>query len=325
MEPAPVSAAGDVGGRGPGGPDSRQLMARGAALLQRAAAQRERLSAAVGADLSSARSVAQQNSSRREELKGLEDQFRGLQAELHQARSVKLRMESKDKLTRELISTSVAKIEELKKLVSDSRNKIDKLAAVISDQLLDLEALEAKSNKDAAWQEKRVEAFSWFEKLGIKVIVGKGVKFVFNQIDPQCPEEYSFTLDIDNDRYNLLQCDPHIKDIEELVKDLNLGSDFYKFVRIVREKFQDITVNGTISVSPVVSSVSVSSPVMMPVDTRREDVSSQTRSRNKNKGQSLPAKRSAASLSAASPAAPASSLRRSPRFVSVETNRFGRG
>lgn len=95
-----------------------------------------------------------------------------------------------------------------------------------------LAPLEAKSNEDAALQEKIEEAIFWFEKfLGFQILgqdkgkqstnfmlrlalasriekqapcfLRQGVKFVFNKIDPQSPEkEYSFCINLDRDRYN---------------------------------------------------------------------------------------------------------------------------
>jgi kinetochore protein Spc25 len=72
------------------------------------------------------------------------------------------------------------------------------------------------------------------------------VKFVFSKIDIQNPDnEYSFCIKLNKDRYNLLQCTPFLKDSEELVKDLNCSNDLFKFVRIMRERFQAAAINGT--------------------------------------------------------------------------------
>ncbi|XP_062181118.1 kinetochore protein SPC25 homolog isoform X2 [Phragmites australis] len=310
MEPSTIAAtAGDVGERG--APDLRRRMAaQRAALVQRMAAGRDAsASAAFGAALGSARSVAERALLRQEELRGLKIQSRELESQLAQALSVKLRKESKLKLTEGSFSSATAINEQLKNSLIDQRNKRDQYAAVISDQL---QALEAKSTEDATWQENIEEAVLWYDKfLGFKVVGGKGVKFVFNKIDSQnLVKEYSFCINLDKDRYNLLQCDPHVKDIEELVKDLNLNDDLFKFVRTAREKFQTSTVND-------VSPVPFSSPVTMSVDAGSKDVPNQSHSQSKNKRQSLPAKRSATALSAASPAAAGSSLRRSPRFVGM--------
>jgi kinetochore protein Spc25 len=134
-------------------------------------------------------------------------------------------------------------------MVTDQRNKRDHHAAVISNHLEAVEALEAKFIEDETRMKKIEEAVIWYSKfLGFQVVGGEGVKFIFNKIDLQSPDkEYSVTLKLAKDRYNLLQCDPSIKDSEELMKDLNLTNDLFKFVRIVRERFQAeaATVNGT--------------------------------------------------------------------------------
>ncbi|CAN6336066.1 unnamed protein product [Urochloa humidicola] len=270
--------------------------------------------------LASARSLAFQALSpqgTREQLKGLKDQLRDFQSQLTETLSVQLRKESKGKLTTESISDAIAMIERLGNSVADLRDKRDKHTAVISEQLQALGPLEAKSNEDGALQEKIEEAVSWYEKfLGLQIVgQEEGVKIVFNKIDPQSPEkEYSFCLKFDKDKYNsVLECDLHIKDIEELLKDLNLSDHTTKFLRIIREKFQSSAMNGTLPMSPVVgsddSAAPLPSPMVTSVDGRSEDVPNQSHSRNKNKKQSLPAKRAATALSAASPG----SLRRSLR------------
>ncbi|CAL4896091.1 unnamed protein product [Urochloa decumbens] len=272
------------------------------------------------AALASARSLADQafsSQGTREQLKGLKDQLSDFQSQLTETLSAQLCKESKGKLTTESISDSIAMIEQLSILVADLRDKRDKRTTVISEQLQAVGPLEAKSNEDAALHEKIEEAVSWYKKfLGLQIVgQEEGVKFVFDKIDPQNPEkEYSFCINLDKDRYNLLECDLRIRDIEELLKDLNLSDHVSKFLRIIREKFQSSAMNGTLPISPVLgpddSAVPLPSPMVTSVDSRSEDVPNQSHSRSKNKKQSLPAKRAATALSAASPG----SLRRSLRF-----------
>ncbi|PUZ63662.1 hypothetical protein GQ55_3G085700 [Panicum hallii var. hallii] len=315
---APVATAPGGGGAGALDPQWRKTAA--AALRGRMAAQRER--GAGAAALASARSLALQALSRqgtREQLKGLKDQLRDLQSQLTETLSVQSCKESKGKLTTESISDATAMIERLGNSVADLRDKRDKRTTVISELLQALEPLEANTNEDAAVREKMEEAVFWYEKfLGFKIVGGEeGVKFVFNKVDPQSPErEYSFCINFDKDRYNsVLECDPHIKDVEKLVKDLNLSDNVVKFVRIIREKFQSSAMNGALPISPVVepdvSAAPFPSPMVTSVDGRSEDVPNQSHSQSKK--QSLPAKRGATVLSATSPG----SLRRSSRAKGV--------
>lgn len=321
------TAAGTRGGGG-GAELCRQMAAQLAAYQRGMAVERERqasTSANYRAALLSSRSIARQTISRQEELSGLNLQLRNLEDGLAEALSVKASKESKYQLTKETISSTAAINEKLEGMVTDQRNKRDHHAAVISNHLEAVEALEAKFIEDETRMKEIEEAVIWYSKfLGFQVVGGEGVKFIFNKIDLQSPDkEYSVTLKLAKDRYNLLQCDPSIKDSEELMKDLNLTNDLFKFVRIVRERFQAeaATVNGGLLMSSVVcpdaSSIPVSPPMLMPLDSRTENVLDKSLSQSKNKGRNLPSKRGAAALSAASPGFAVSIVRRSPRFVGI--------
>ncbi|TVU18329.1 hypothetical protein EJB05_34419 [Eragrostis curvula] len=262
----PVAAAPDPRGR------AASLRAAAAALKQRMDAKRDRVAASDPA-LASARSIAEQTLSRREQLKGLKNENRDLESQLQQALSLKFRKESNHKLVTDSVSSTTATTEELNKSLMDLRNQRDRCTAVISDGL-------------------------------------KGVKFIFDKIDPQHPEkEFWFCIMFDNGSYNLVQCEPPIKEFEEMVKDLNLSGDLFKFVRVAREKFQSSSVNGDLPLSlvprPDVSSVPFSPPMTTSVNSRSEDVPNKSNSRSMNKR--LPAKRRDTVLSP-------DIVRRSPRL-----------
>ncbi|KAG8084587.1 hypothetical protein GUJ93_ZPchr0010g7611 [Zizania palustris] len=308
----------------------RQMAAQRGAVERQIAAGREReacTSAAYRAALLSARSCSRQTLSRQGELNGLKLQFRKLEDHLAEALSIKVSKESKCQLTKERISSTSAINEQLKSLVTDQRKKRDQHATVISNQLETVEALEANCKEDETWRKNIEEAVTWYRKfLGFQVIQGQGVKFVFNKVDVRSPDkEYSFTIKINKNRYTLLQCDPSIRDSEVLMKDLNFTNDLFKFVRIIRQRFQDeaATVNGFLPISsdvcPDASSIPISFPVLMSLDSRTENIPDHNLTQNKNKRQGCPSKRRADALSAASPGAVVSSVRRSPRlhFVGI--------
>lgn len=320
----PAAAAAPAGAGG-GAPDRAAVAA---AIQRRKAAQRARAATdAFSAKLAPVRSLADQTFSRREQLKGLKDQLRNLQSQLSEAHTLQSSKESKRKRATESILEATATNERLRSLVAYSREKRDLRAAITSEELKALESLEAESkaesNEDAE-REKALKTLLWYDKfLGFRIIVGEGgVKFVFDKIDPQRPEkEYTFCL---SSSFQLIECDPRVKDIEELAKDLDLNVHLFKFARMAREKFHSSFMNGTLPVSldvfvetlpvsPVigsdVSAAPLPSPVMS-VSNRSEDAHNQTQSSSKKNVQLLLAKREATALSGASPGV----LRRSPRL-----------
>lgn len=257
----------------------------------------------------------------REKLNRLKDQFRGLEAGLAEALSIQLNKGSECERTSESISSATTTNEQLNNLVMDQRTRRDEYANVISKQLEAVETLEA--NIDATGEKNLDEAITWYNKfLGFRVVAGEGVKFVFNKVNMQSPDnEYLFCMKVTKDKYSLIQCDPLLKDSEELVKDLNCTNDLFKFVRIMRARFQAAATKGVHPASsfcPDTSSITASSPPALSVDTTSESTSNQSHSRSRSKNQDMHAKRGRTPRSAASPLATPSSMRRSPRFVAVD-------
>ncbi|XP_072959412.1 kinetochore protein SPC25 homolog [Typha angustifolia] len=266
--------------------------------------------------LHSIRSLAQETLANREKLGRLKDQLKELESELGETLAVKTCKVSKYTAISEYLSNIIARGEQLKKIVADQRRKRDEYASVISKQIGAVEALEEKSNQDAMGREDIEEAIMWYYKvLGFRAVGGEGVKFIFNKIDSKDAEkEYSFTIRLDDDKYNLLHCDPYIEDINELIKDLNKTNDLFKFVRIMREKFQAATLNGLLmpsSVCPDSSSVTISSPPPTSVDSRSEKSIDQSRPYIQAKDQHDHPKKALPARMALSP----HSVRRSPRLM----------
>ncbi|KAJ0571270.1 putative chromosome segregation protein Spc25 [Helianthus annuus] len=58
-------------------------------------------------------------------------------------------------------------------------------------------------------------------------------------------EEYFFTIRLENDSYCLLECHPHVTEVNKLVNDLNITNGLYNFVRVMRTKFQEVSAGGT--------------------------------------------------------------------------------
>ncbi|KAF7040812.1 hypothetical protein CFC21_050687 [Triticum aestivum] len=310
---------------GPAAADLRRDMAAARAACERRIAQgRERTAAAASAfrgAILSARSLAEHSVAHREKLNSLKDQLRGLEAGLAEALSTQLKKESECKLTSESISNATATNEQLRGLLLDQRARRDEFANVISHQLQAIEALEA--NVDVMGKKNLDEAIMWYNKfLGFRVVAGEGVKFVFNKVDMQSPDdEYSFCIKVNKDEYNLIQCIPLLKDTEELVKDLNRTNDLFKFVRTMRARFQSAGIKGVhpaTSLCTDTSSTPISSPPAVSVDTTSEGSTNQSHSRSRSKNQVPRAKRGAPPRSTASPLTSGSVTRRSPRFAAAD-------
>ncbi|WOL04736.1 kinetochore protein spc25 isoform X1 [Canna indica] len=196
--------------------------------------------------LGSIRSLADQTLTDREKLGKLKDDLKELEDDLAEALSVKIGKESKSATLAEALSTTTTRAEQLKKKVLDLRRKRDEYAAFISEQLVALEDLEEKSSQDIIERKKTEEAIEWYSRiLGFRVECVQGVKFIFNKIDPKNPDdEYSFSIRLENDAYKLLDCNPYLEGVLELLQDLNKSNNLFKFARIMREKFQYATLKG---------------------------------------------------------------------------------
>ncbi|KAJ3687754.1 hypothetical protein LUZ61_016918 [Rhynchospora tenuis] len=209
---------------------------------QRVADLRERssvASASFSRCLRSSRVVADYYLASLEKLDKLKDELREGQANLAEQLSVKTRNGARYSAMTKDLEAKKAKCEQIKKIISDQRNKVDECTSIISKSLNALEASEEKLRQGQLEKENLDSAIAWYQKsLGLRVVEGEGVKFIFNKIDSTNPDkEYSFTVRLDNDKYNLLQCDPLVEGIDDLLKGVNKTNDFFGFVRVMREKF----------------------------------------------------------------------------------------
>ncbi|KAF2315884.1 hypothetical protein GH714_040679 [Hevea brasiliensis] len=154
---------------------------------------------------------------------------------LDETSKIKTRKEAKQLAIRDSISATRARIEELERTLQVQRARRDEYAAIISQQSVE------KGNRDIEHIGEIQEAILWYNKvLGFQIEGGRGVKFTFNYINVSNPyEEYNFTIRHEEDTYSLLACKPHLNDTKDLLRELNRTNGLFKFVRIMREKFQE--------------------------------------------------------------------------------------
>ncbi|XP_030939281.1 kinetochore protein SPC25 homolog [Quercus lobata] len=225
--------------------------------------------------LQSIKSRAQQTAQNQGKLGELKAKLREAEDDMVKALAVKTRKEAKRMAIMDSIAAQRARVEELKRNVQVQSAKRDQYAAIISQHSLALAASEEKSNKDVECKSETQEAILWYNRvLGFHVEAGHGVKFTFKNINSRNPnEEYSLTVRYANDTYTLLDCDPHLNDTKELIYELNKTNGLFKFVRIMREKFQEAATQGflpQLTNHQELSTISTSAPVLSMSSDRSE-------------------------------------------------------
>lgn len=197
--------------------------------------------------LESVKVQAKENVQNQAKLAQLKAQLREAEDELVKVLAVKTHKEAQQIATRDSISSMKGRIEELGRAAQVQKARRDEFAAIISQQSLALVVSEDKEKEDNERRGGVQEAISWYNRcLGFHIKGGHGVKFTFTNVSAQNPnEEYSFTIRHANDTYTLLDCNPPINGTKDLIHDLNRTNGLFKFVRIMRQKFQEAAAHGS--------------------------------------------------------------------------------
>ncbi|XP_038044651.1 kinetochore protein Spc25-like [Patiria miniata] len=80
------------------------------------------------------------------------------------------------------------------------------------------------------------------DRLGLQFKnIGDGqLQFAFTQLDPKDHNRvFFFTIKIENNKYNLKDCNPNIEGLEKMVDELNESNNLMKFVVATRRKFKE--------------------------------------------------------------------------------------
>ncbi|KGN63556.1 kinetochore protein SPC25 homolog [Cucumis sativus] len=250
----------------------------------------------------------------------LKARLRETEDELVKALAVKTRKEAKRLTIIDSIATSKSRTEELRNTLQDCKARRDEYATIISQQSLVLSSSERKETQESECRNEIQEAISWYKRvLDFHIEGGYGVKFSFKKINIDNPdEEYSFTIRHANDTYMLLDCNPSLSDIKELIHELNKTNGLFKLVRIMRRRFQEAAAEGAgapaLSLHQGSSVISTSAPVLSSStegsESSTEEINiDEVEETNKHSKNILPRKNPAIHSSGS-----AFSLRRSPRF-----------
>ncbi|XP_061362946.1 kinetochore protein SPC25 homolog isoform X2 [Gastrolobium bilobum] len=195
--------------------------------------------------LQSLRAIAHETARFQAKLAEVKGKLREAEDDLVKALGVKTRREAKRMALMDAIASVKGRVEGLKTSIHEQRIKNEECATIVSQHCL---ASEEKTNESIEHKVETQEAISWYNRiLGFHV---EGVKFTFKNINANNPnEEYFFTIRHEDDMYTLLNCEPSVKDTKELIHELNKTNGLFKFVRIMRKKFQEAVPQGSLSMT----------------------------------------------------------------------------
>ncbi|XP_031483777.1 kinetochore protein SPC25 homolog [Nymphaea colorata] len=200
------------------------------------------------------------------ELGKLREQLRELEDELATCTAANNANIEKQRRTTKSISTTRARYEELKNVVEEQKSKNEEYEAILSKELEALKALEEKNNEIQTYRKGQEEVITWYKTvLGIRIVTCNGIKFIFTNIDAEAPDkEFSFTIKYSQGAYTLMDSNPYVEDTENLIHELNQTNGLFKFVRLMREKFQAAALSGNVCEPASVPQESVSVTSLAP-------------------------------------------------------------
>ncbi|CAI0447528.1 unnamed protein product [Linum tenue] len=190
----------------------------------------------------------------------LKSNLRDAEDEFVKVLSVKTQKEAKQMRLRDSISAVRDRLEELRKTLQIQKSRRDEYAGIISQLSLACATYEDKGTQDNQLRGETQEALLWYSRvLGLQIEGG-----------------------------HVLACDPQLNDTKELIHELNRTNGLFKFVRTMREKFQEAALSGFLPQSSApeqqeLSTISASAPVLSVYTdhsdspTRREECSDDAR------------------------------------------------
>ncbi|XP_039689723.1 kinetochore protein SPC25 homolog isoform X2 [Medicago truncatula] len=206
--------------------------------------------ASVSKSFQSIKTTGQQTAKTQVQLEEVKDKLKEVEDELVKVLAEKTRKEAKRMALLDAIASAKARVGNLNSSIQEVRTRKQEYISFLSQQSL---ASEGRLNEGIEHTDETHEAISWYNRvLGFHVKGGRGVKFTFKNINLKNPnEEYSFTVFHDKNTYTLLRCEPSFDGIEELVHELNKTDGLFKFVRVMRKKFQEALVQGSLVLTTV--------------------------------------------------------------------------
>ncbi|KAH9321772.1 hypothetical protein KI387_016411, partial [Taxus chinensis] len=193
------------------------------------------------------KSIARDVAHSQEKIDELEARFRKLDETYLHIKELKENKHEQWMANAESLSSIKSRTENLKKMKHVLSERKHEREMIISEQLTALTKLDESFKPDLRFKRGKQEAVAWYNRaLGFRVECGHGIKFIFVNVDRVSPaREFSFTIRHcrRNDCYTLLDCDPSFEGTKDLLDGLNRANDLFKFVRAMRKKFLELSLN----------------------------------------------------------------------------------
>ncbi|CAN1335038.1 Kinetochore protein SPC25 homolog [Linum perenne] len=221
----------------------------------------------------------------------LKSTLRDAEDEFVKVLSVKTRKEARQMALIDSINAVRNRLEELRRNLQIQTSRRDDYAGIISQLSLDYATFEYIGNQNDECRGETQEALSWYNRvLGFQIECGR-----------------------------VLACDPQLNDTKELLHELNRTNGLFKFVRTMRERFQEVAAPGSLyqprNPQQELSTISASAPAMS-VSTNQSESSTHKEEYSDNAGRRSK-KVNRGRVDRKELLSP-ESVRRSPRFKTLE-------
>jgi len=178
-------------------------------------------------------------------VEGLKKQYAQLQARKQQ---VILTIEQEELEHEEMLKTN-AELRDQRQILAgrleELKAKSQQFQAHIAHESAIFAEFQAKREKEL--ERARAELGDFQKHLGffLEPLPNHQTRFSFVQVDPAHPTDRpcGFVVDVSQDQYRVLHCEPMIPDMQTLVQELNQHRDFYRFLKICRQSFVSLFVS----------------------------------------------------------------------------------
>lgn len=142
----------------------------------------------------------------------------------------------------EELSKVQAEQNELPGLLAEVRSELETETSAAEARSRSVAAREASAQKTLRGVQTALEMYK--QRLGLEFENSEGntMEITFTKLDSTDPNrKFVLKICVEDDTYDAVDCNPPLKNISELVDELNYSDDFSRFVRKLRKSFQLLT------------------------------------------------------------------------------------